>query len=80
MKDIVVLSALVLSFATLLTTHVIVAFRLAWRRKPRYRGLIALVVPPMAPVWAYEAGWRRLFWLWVGSVAVYALFLGLAQL
>ena len=80
MKDIVVLTALVLSFATLVTTHFVIAIRLAWKARPRYRGAIALFVVPLAPVWAYGQNWRRLCWLWVGSVVVYAVFLGLAQL
>jgi hypothetical protein len=70
-KDAVVVAVLVASFAALVTTHLAVAVRLTWRR-PRYRGLVALIVPPLAPLWAYEAGWRRLSWLWVGAVAVYA--------
>jgi len=79
-KDVVVLAALLLSFATLVTTHVVIAVRLVWRVKPRYRGLIALMVPPLAPVWAHGNRWRRLCWTWVGAVAVYALCLALAAI
>jgi hypothetical protein len=78
-RDKLVLAALVLSFATLLTTHLAIALRLVLRARPRYRGLLALFIPPLAPVWAYGEAWKRLCWLWVGSVAAYALFLGLAQ-
>ncbi len=80
MNDKLVLAALLVSFATLVTTHVVIAVRLLWRARPRYRGLVALVVPPLAPVWAYGEQWRRLCWLWVGSVVVYAVFLGLGSL
>lgn len=80
MKDALVLGALLVSFATLLTTHVAISVRLLLRQKPRYRGLLALVVPPLAPAWAYAADWRGLCWLWVGSVVAYALSLLVALL
>jgi len=65
------LALLVLSFATLVTSHVVIAVRLAWRTQPRYRGLVALVVPPMAPVWAWGQRWTRLSSLWIGSLLAY---------
>ena len=71
MRDFVVLAALLLSFATLLTTHVAIAVRLTWRARPRYRGVVALLVPPLAPWWAYEQRWRRMALVWLGAVAVY---------
>ena len=74
------LGALLVSFAALVTTHLSIALRLALRRKPRYRGLLALVLPPLAPVWAYEASWKRSCWLWVGSVLAYAIALVVASL
>ena len=70
-RDFVVLAALLVSFATLLTTHLVIAVRLGWRTRPRYRGLVALLVPPLAPWWAYQQRWWRLVLLWVGAVAVY---------
>jgi hypothetical protein len=72
MKDAVVLALLLLSFATLLTTHLAIAVRLLLRVRPRYRGLVALVVPPLAPVWAFGERWLVMCWLWVGAVVVYA--------
>jgi hypothetical protein len=80
MKDTVVLAVLLLSFATLCTTHLAIAVRLVWRVRPRYRGLIALVVPPLAPVWAYGQAWRAMCWIWIGSVVAYAGAVGVAQL
>jgi hypothetical protein len=70
--NVAVLAGLLLSFATCCTAHVIIAVRLA-RRRPRYRGLLALVVPPLAPVWAHGQGWRLLAYLWFAGVAGYAL-------
>ena len=70
-RDLVAWSMLVVAFATLLTAHVAIAVRLAFR-KPRYRSVLALVVVPLAPVFAYRAKWRVSFWAWSVAVAVYA--------
>ena len=68
--DMIVVVALLLSFATVVVVHVAIAFKLLWR-KPRYRGLVALVIPPLAPWWAYSENWQRLCWVWVGAVLCY---------
>jgi hypothetical protein len=78
-KDIVVVAALILGFAALVTTHVAIASRLAWRERPRWRGLVALVVPPLAVLWALRAGWRRTAVLWLIAVLVYVVALVAAQ-
>jgi hypothetical protein len=72
MKNTVVLVTLVMALATLVLTHLTIAVRLLLRVKPRYRGLLALLVPPLAPVWAYGQRWRRLCWLWLAAVLIYA--------
>lgn len=69
--DAITLGALLVCFATLVTTHVAIAARLL-AHHPRYRGLLALVLPPLAPYWAHEKGWRVLSGLWVGAVIGYA--------
>ena len=79
MKDAVVLALLVMSFATLVTTHVVIAARLLWRVSPKYRGVVALVVPPMAPVWAWGQRWTRLVSLWIGSLLAYVVALVVAS-
>ncbi|MCA9624331.1 MAG: hypothetical protein KC731_35155 [Myxococcales bacterium] len=79
MRDQVVLALLVLSFATLATTHVVIGVRLIWRERPRYRGLLALVVPPLAPVWAYRARWRVLAATWILAVVAYATLVAVAR-
>ena len=66
-----VLGFLVGSFAVLVTTHVAIAFGL-FLTKPRWRGPLALLVPPLAPYWGMEAGMKRRAALWVGAVCVYA--------
>lgn len=70
--DVVVLVALVVSFAALVTVHVALAVGLTLQ-KPRWRGPLALLVPPLAPYWGMEAGMRRRAGLWVTAVCVYAL-------
>jgi len=72
MKNTVVLAVLVSSLATLLLTHLTIAVKLVRQVKPRYRGLLALLVPPLAPLWAYRQRWQRLCWLWVSAVLIYA--------
>ncbi len=73
MRDVLVLAALLLSFAALVTTHLAIAVRLLWRVRPWYRGLVAALVPPLAPIWAWRQQWRRMCYLWIGAVVVYAL-------
>jgi hypothetical protein len=70
-KDYLLLAVLVLSFATVVTVHVAIAARLVLARRPRWRGLIALAVPPLAPLWAYREGWRRSATLWLAGVLAY---------
>jgi len=78
-KDFVVLGVLLLSFATLVTVHVAIAVRLGRRTRPHYRGLVAFLVPPLAPWWAYEQRWRRMCFTWLGAVACYLAALLLAR-
>jgi len=66
-----------LAFGLLVTTHLFLCLWLA-TRPPRYRGLLALVVPPLAPYWAYLGERRRLAVLWVGAFAAYVAALGVA--
>jgi hypothetical protein len=75
----VVLGALLVSFAVFVTCHVAIAARLFLSARPRYRGLVALVVLPLAPMWAYQERWLKLCWTWVGSVASYALAVAVAS-
>jgi hypothetical protein len=67
----VVLGAVILGFATLVTVHVFIAGRLFLFARPRWRGLVALVVPPLAPIWGYREGWRITSTLWLVAVLVF---------
>lgn len=68
----VVLGALLVCFAAFVTTHLAIAVRLLISAKPRYRGVVALFVPPLAPMWAYRERWRKLSWMWLITMALYA--------
>lgn len=70
--DTVVLVALVVSFAALVTAHVALAFGLTLAQ-PRWRGPLALLVPPLAPYWGMEAGMKRRAGIWVAALSVYVL-------
>jgi len=70
-RDILVSAALLLGFATLVTVHVAVCARLVIQQEPRWRGLVAFAVPPLAVVWGYRAGYRRSVGLWIVAVVVY---------
>jgi hypothetical protein len=41
-------------------------------RPPRYRGLVALAVPPLAPYWTWRGGLHARVYVWLASLAVYA--------
>jgi hypothetical protein len=68
-RDELVAGALVLAFALAVTTHVTLVFGLA-TREPRWRALVALVVPPLAPYWGWN-GLRRRSVAWVLAVVAY---------
>jgi hypothetical protein len=53
-----------------LVAHVTLVIGLL-RRDPWWHGLVALVVPPLAPFWGYEAKLRGRVTLWVASLVVY---------
>jgi hypothetical protein len=72
-KDAVVLGMLVLGFATLVTTHVALSFALLLFHPPRWRGLVALLVPVLAPVWGWREGRRKTTVLWATALVVYGL-------
>lgn len=72
------LLVLLLAFATFVTTHVAIAVRLLLRKEDRWRGALAWIALPMAPLWAFRRGWRRSAGIWVGSVAAYVVALIIA--
>jgi hypothetical protein len=69
-RDELVAGALVLAFAVVVTAHVTLVVGLAGRA-PRWRALVALVVPPLAPYWGWD-GLRRRSVLWMVGAVLYA--------
>ena len=78
MRDTIVVALLVVAFALVITMHVAITIGLA-KRKPRWRALVAFVVPPFAAYWAWHEHMRRRMGLWVGAVLVYLAMLVLAS-
>jgi hypothetical protein len=79
MRDVIVLVGLLMGFASLVTVHVAIVFGLAFR-EPKWRALVALVVPPIAPYWALRGGMRVRAGIWMGSVLLYGLALAYGTL
>lgn len=78
MRDSLSIVGLVVAFATFVTVHLAIAVGLVFRF-PRWRAPVALVVPPLAAYWALRGGMRVRGALWLGSLLLYAVFLGLAS-
>lgn len=68
--DLVVFVALVAAFALLVTVHVALVARLALL-PPRWRALVALLLPPLAPYWGLEAGMKKSAVTWVAALSIY---------
>jgi hypothetical protein len=68
--DLALLIALVVSAGVLLSTHVALSVGLA-RLGPWHRGLIALVVPPLAPFWGYHGKLHSRSLIWIIAVTVH---------
>jgi hypothetical protein len=62
--------ALAASLGALLATHVALSFGLG-RLGPWHRGLVAFVVPPLAPFWGYHGKLHARSLLWIVSLAVH---------
>ena len=77
MKDIVVVALVALAFASLVTTHIAIVYGLA-RRAPRWRALLALAFPPVAPYWAWRERMRARASIWTGVCALQLVALFLA--
>jgi hypothetical protein len=77
-KDTVIVATLIVAFAFAVTMHVVITFGLA-RRAPRWRALVGVVFPPVAPYWAWKEHMRLRAGLWAVGVAVYVVMLVLAS-
>jgi hypothetical protein len=69
-RDDLVASALVLSFAALVTAHLTLVAGLIFHR-PRWHALVALVVFPLAPYWGAKYGKVPRAAFWIASAGAY---------
>ncbi len=77
-RNAIVTMTLIGSFAALVTLHVAAVFGLA-RAKAYGRAAGALVLPPLAPIFAFTRGMRVRAALWGVFAAVYATALVMAR-
>ena len=78
MSDMILVAVLVLAFATAVTAHVTLVFGLA-KIAPRWHALVALLVPPLAPLWGIRARMMVRSIAWVVGVVGYVVARGLAM-
>ena len=76
-SELVGLGLLVLAFASLVTVHVALSYRVG-ALGPRWRGFLALLVPPAAPIWGFLLGLRLLPGLWMAFAVGYLITLATA--
>lgn len=76
--DIVILAAVILSFAILATAHLGVVVGLLGRPR-RWRSVAALVLVPLAPYWAIRERMYLRAGAWLGAAIVYGVALGVAR-
>lgn len=77
-RDMAVLIALLVAFATLVTAHVTLAIGLA-RRPPRWRAPVAFVIPPLAPWWGWRERMRVRGAIWIVAAVTYLVALLVAR-
>jgi hypothetical protein len=70
-RDSALTLALVITFATLVTAHVAILFGLVRKRRP-VEAIGALVLPLLAPYWAFARGMRARAVVWLASATLYA--------
>lgn len=78
MRDGAATIGVVLTFAALVTAHVATVFGLLLRRHGA-AALGALVVPPLAPYWAFTRGMRSRAIVWIAAAVLYGVALALAR-
>jgi hypothetical protein len=72
MRDVIVLLLMVLGLGILFTAQVRLVFVLVFFEKPRWRGLLALLLPPLAPWFGWRAGRRWNAGVWLFAALLYA--------
>jgi hypothetical protein len=59
------------SLVVFVGVHLALLVALGTKTPARYRALIALVVPPLAPYWAWQGGAKRSVYLWGFALTFY---------
>jgi hypothetical protein len=77
-RDLIVVVVAIVSCAALITAQISIVAALAVRH-PRWRALVVLVVPPLAPYWALHEKLRGRAITWMLSAVVYLIARLLAQ-
>jgi hypothetical protein len=70
LKDMIVVGAVVLAFALLVTAHLAIAVGLV-AKPPRWRAPVALVLAPLAPYWAWREHMRVRAGIWAAGLVLY---------
>jgi hypothetical protein len=68
--DFTLLALISVAVGLFLVAHVTLVIGLL-RRDPWWRGLLGLLVPPLAAYWGYEAKLRVRVTLWLATLAIY---------
>jgi hypothetical protein len=68
--DLLLMIALSASLGLLMATHVALSFGLG-KKGPWHRGLVAFLVPPLAPFWGYHGKLHARSLLWIVSLMVH---------
>jgi hypothetical protein len=68
--DLALIIVLVLSAGVLLSAHVSLSVGLA-RLGPWHRGLLAFVIPPLAPFWGYHGKLHTRSLIWIVAVTIH---------
>lgn len=80
MKTLVLSTLLIVALAVHIVAHVVTVLHIG-KSRSWVRALLAFVLPPLAPLWAWGLGpgkARRLVRLWLGSLAAYAIGVGVS--
>ncbi len=71
MLDALVLGLMVFGFGLFVTAQVRLVLVLTFTDRPRWRGLAAFLVPPLAPFYGWKAGRKINAVAWVLALALY---------
>jgi hypothetical protein len=77
-RDVAASVGVILAFAALVTAHLAIAAALFMRPR-RWRGVAALLLPPLAPYYALQEKMRARGIAWLAALAAYSVLLAVAS-